>query len=417
MALTIVILFCLILLSAVLSASETSLFSLSTFTLNTYRSHPDKRKKLIAKLLYYPRDLLVTILMLNVFANILIQNTVSSIFGTFSSWLLKVGIPLFLTLFFGELIPKSIALPNNKSFSYRLAPFIYYVSKIIKPVRVVITKLTSYVSRIMFFFLRKEKPLSIEELQHVIEQSEEKKILTRDETDLITGYLNLHDSNIKEHMRPRDEILYYDIHTSLEELICLFVDKQCARVPVCDTKIDNILGMISLKRFFLYKDKINCFKDLLEHLKKPYFVVETMKAWSLLMELRQIRENMALVVDEYGSISGLITQEDLTEQVLGKISSKKDENIKYSFSGKDEIIASGKMQIEELEDLFNVKLEKKSNAVTVGGFLIDEMGDIPKAGDKIEKDNLLFYVLGSDPNRVRKVYIRLLKSSKKKKIK
>ncbi len=411
--LLILLLLGLISLSAVLAASETSLFSLSTFTLNTYKNEADKRKRLIAKLLYRPRDLLVTIIMLNVFANILIQNTVSSIFGSFSSWLLKVGVPLVLTLFFGEIIPKSVALPNNKTIAYRVVPFIYFMGKIVKPFRVVLTKITGFISRFMFFFLKKETPISIEGLKHVIEKSEEEKILTRDETDLITGYLNLHDSNIKEHMRPRDEILFYDINAPIEELIYLFVDKQCARVPVCDSNIDNIIGIISLKRFFLYQKEIKTPQKLKKHLKKATFVVETMKSWSLLMELRQARENMAIVVDEYGSVIGIITQEDLTEQVIGKISSKKDENIKYSFSGKNEIIASGKMQLDELEHLFDVKIERKSNAVTIGGFLIDEIGDIPVAGDKIMKGNLLFYVLASGPNRVRRVYIRLIKPTKK----
>lgn len=414
--LLVLILLFLISLSAILSASETSLFSLSTFTLNTYKNDEDKRKKLIAKLLYHPRDLLVTIIMLNVFANILIQNTVSSIFGTFPSWLLKVGIPLVLTLFFGEIIPKSVALPNNKIVAYHLAPFIYYIGLIIKPIRIVLTKITGFISRFMFFFLKKENPLSIEELQHVIEKSEEENILTNDETDLITGYLNLHDSNIKEHMRPRDEVLFYDINSPIDELISLFVDKQCARVPVCESDIDNIIGIISLKGFFIHKQEIINPHTLREYLKKPFFVVETMKSWTLLMELRQARENMAIVVDEYGSVIGIITQEDLTEQVLGKIASKKDEKIKYSFSGKNEIIASGKMELAELEDLFDIKIERESNAVTIGGFLIDEMGDIPIAGDKIVKGNLLFYVLASDPNRVRRVYIRLIKSLNNKKI-
>lgn len=412
--LLILALFCLISFSAVLSASETSLFSLSSFTINAYKTNPDKRKNLISKLLSTPRDLLVTIMMLNIFSNILVQNTVSSIFGELSSWLLKVGIPLVLTLFFGEIIPKSIALPNNKFIAYHLAPMISVVSKIVKPIRIVLTKVTSYVSRAMFFFLKKEKPLSIEELEHVVEKSEEENLLTSDEMDLITGYLSLHDSNVKEFMTPREEILYYDINTPIDELILLFSEKKCTRAPVCDAKLDDILGMISLKSFFLYKDELKSSHDLKKYLKKPFFAAETMNAFSLLLELRDRRENIAIVVDEYGSIIGLITQEDLTNEVLGKMADKKDKKLEYSKTKQNEIIASGKMEIDEVEDLFNIKLDRKSTSVTIGGFLIDEMGDIPKAGDKLEKNNLLFYVLSADPNRVRRVYIRLLKPSKKR---
>ncbi|NGX35004.1 MAG: Hemolysin C [Candidatus Anoxychlamydiales bacterium] len=410
-------LICLIAFSAVLSASETSLFSLSSFTINTYKESKDKRKKLIFKLLHSPRDLLVTIMMLNIFANILVQNTVSSLFGERSSWLIKVGIPLALTLFFGEVIPKSMALPNNKFISYHLAPFVSIISKITKPIRVVITKVTSYISRAMFFFLKKEKPLSLEELQHVVEKSSEENLLTSDEMDLVKGYLSLHDSNVKELMTPRDEILYYDINTPIEELTKLFSEKKYTRVPICEAQLDDILGMLSMKSFFLNKDElIKKSQDLKKYLKKPFFVAETMNAFSLLLELRDRRENIAIVVDEYGSIIGLITQEDLTKEVLGKISNKKDKKQKYTISKQNEIIASAKMEIDDLEDLFNLKLDRKSTSVTVGGFLTDEMGDIPKTGDKFEKNSLLFYVLSADPNRVRRVYIRQLKPSKKKKV-
>ncbi|NGX62653.1 MAG: Hemolysin C [Candidatus Anoxychlamydiales bacterium] len=352
--LLILALFCLICFSAVLSASETSLFSLSSFTINTYKTDVNKRKRLIAKLLHRPKDLLVTIMMLNIFANILVQNAVSSLFGNISSWALKVGIPLVLTLFFGEVIPKSIALPNNKFISYHLSPFVSFISKIIKPIRIVITKLTSYVSRVMFFFLKKEKPLSIEEIEHVIDKSKEENLLTTDEIDLVKGYLNLHDSNVKELMRPRDEILYYDINAPLDELIHLFADKQCSRVPVCDNNVDEMLGIISLKNFFIYKDSLKSTQDLKKYLKKPFFVAESMQAFALLIELRDRRENIAIVVDEYGSIIGLITQEDLTNQVLGKISDKKDEKQKYTISKQNEIIASGKMEIDDLEDQFGI---------------------------------------------------------------
>ncbi|HEU65038.1 MAG: Hemolysin C [Candidatus Anoxychlamydiales bacterium] len=408
---------CLIAFSAVLSASETSLFSLSSFTINAYKESQDKRKKLIFKLLHTPRDLLVTIMMLNIFANILVQNTVSSLFGELSSWLLKVGIPLVLTLFFGEVIPKSIALPNNKFISYHLAPFVSIVSKIVKPIRFVITKVTTYISRALFFFLKKEKPLTIEELEHVIEKSSEENLLTSDEMDLVKGYLSLHDSNVKELMTPRDEMLYYDINTSIDELILIFSEKKYTRLPVCDAQLDEILGMLSMKSFFLHKDDFKTSQDLKKYLKKPFFVAETMNAFSLLLELRDRRENIAIVVNEYGSVIGLITQEDLTKEVLGKISDKKDKEQKYTISKQNEIIASAKMEIDDLEDLFNIKLERESTSVTVGGFLTDELGDIPKAGDKLEKNNLLFYVLSADPNRVRRVYIRQLKPSKKRRSK
>ena len=397
---------CLVALSAVLSASETSMFSLSSFIINSYKTDIDKRKKLIAKLLMKPRDLLVTILMMNIISNILVQNTISSIFGKFDSWLLKVGVPLVITLLFGEVIPKSIGLPNNKVIAYHLAPFLYYLNKIVKPIRLILIKLTSYLSRILFFFLKKEKPLSFEELNHVIKESEENKMLSRDEKELIEGYLKLHDTSVKELMRFRKEVFFYDINEPIDKLKELFKEKKLSRIPVCDKSIENILGLISLKKFFINKDKINNKLDLLKILKKPFYVPDTMKSWILINKLRNQQENIAVVVDEYGSIAGIITQEDLTEQIIGEIKDDKDPSQKYTFSSKDIIIASGKLELDEIEDIFGVEFARSNIAVTIGGYLTEKKGEIPQAGTRIETTDFVFYVLSSDPTRVRRVYIK-----------
>ncbi|OGN59606.1 MAG: hypothetical protein A3F40_01890 [Chlamydiae bacterium RIFCSPHIGHO2_12_FULL_27_8] len=410
------LLFVLIGFSAIFSASETSLFSLSSFTIKTYKESNIARKKKIAKLLSKPRDLLVTILILNITANILIQNTVSSIFGNISSWVLKVGVPLILTLLFGEVIPKSLALTNNKKVANFVSGFIAFVFILIKPVRIFLTKITSYISRLMFFFLKKEHPLNIDELKHVIKETKNSNILSDEEKELIQGYLHLNSSSLKENLRPKDEIIFYDINKPITELIDLFVNKELSRVPICDKQIDNILGILSLKRFFLNFEKIKEARDLKDFLKKPLFVPDSMNSYALLNKLRESRENIAIVVDEYGTVIGLITQEDLFENVIGKISDTKDIKQKYTFTSKDVIIASSKMTMEEINEIFNVDIENPTNAVTIGGFLIDKLKKIPQSGTKLVIDNLLFYVLASEPNRVRRVYIRKLKDNKRKKI-
>ncbi|NGX56040.1 MAG: Magnesium and cobalt efflux protein CorC [Candidatus Anoxychlamydiales bacterium] len=400
-------------LSAILSASETSFFSLTTYTINSYAHDINPRKRMIANLLNSPRDLLVTIMMLNIISNILIQNTVSSLFGNFTSWFLKVGIPLVLTLFLGEVIPKSIAFPNNKFIAYKVAPFLRISKIVVTPIRIILAKITNYISRLMFFFLKKEKPLSIDELQHVLEKSKDKDILNKDEVQLIGGYLDLQDSIVREYMSPKDEVLYFNINEPIEKLFKIFSEKEVSRVPVCNNDLDNIIGIISLKRFFFYKNHIHKTQDLKKYLKKPTYIPETTRSWKLLINLRDKREDMAIVVDEYGSIAGLITQEDLIESVIGEITDKKDEQTFYTHQSKNVIIASGKMEMDDLENLFNVKIDRKTKALTVGGFLIDELGDIPQSGEKLKKDGLLFYILSSEPNKVRRVYIRKLKKGKK----
>jgi CBS domain containing-hemolysin-like protein len=379
----------------------------------SYHLNLNPRKKLIANLLNSPKDLLVTIMMLNIFSNILIQNTVSSLFGNFSSWFLKVGVPLIITLFLGEVIPKSVAFPNNKYIAYKVAPFLNISKKIVAPIRFIIVKITNFISRYIFFFLKKEKPLSINELQYVLEKSKEEKILNNDEIELIGGYLDLQDSLVKEYMNVKDEVLFYDINDPIENLIKLFSEKEISRVPVCIDDLDNIIGIISLKRFFFYKTHIKKPDDLKKYLKKPTYVPETTRAWKLLNNLREKREDLAIVVNEYGLTAGLITQEDLIESVIGEVTDKKDEKSLYTIQSKDVIIASGKMLMDDLEDFFDTKIQRTSNSLTIGGFLIDELEDIPTAGEQIKKNDLLFYILSSEPSKIRRVYIKKMKKGKK----
>ncbi|MBU6446892.1 MAG: DUF21 domain-containing protein, partial [Verrucomicrobia bacterium] len=237
----------LILLSAWLSGAETALFSLSPLTIKSYGHASDTRLKLISRLMENPRQILVSILILNILANILIQNTVSILFGPYEGWALKVGVPLVVTLIFGEVLPKSIALPNHTTIAYRVAPWVHRVSQCLRVMQEPLTKMTSAIARILFFFLRKEREISADELRHVLKTSEERGILLPVESELIGGTLDLQHSHVKEHMRPREEVLFYDIQEPISLLMELFVDKAITRIPVCDGHLENLLGILSAR--------------------------------------------------------------------------------------------------------------------------------------------------------------------------
>lgn len=398
----------LLFISGFSSASETALFSLSPLKIKAYEKNQSPRRRLIAKLVASPRDLLVTLLILNMLANLLVQNTVSSLFDNFSSWGLKVGVPLFLTLIFGEILPKSIALPFNEEVSFIAAFWLNGLAKMTAPIRKPLVKITSWISRFLFFFFSKEKEISIEELRHVVKTSKESKILLPQECRLIEGSLNLQSSLVKERMRPREEIFFYDLHDPIDDLYHLMVDKAITRVPICDGNLENLLGVFSVRSFFHHRSQIQQGKDLLPFLSKPYYVPESIRAWSLLKNLKEKGESLAIVVDEYGSISGLVTKEDLVEAVVGEITDKRDEKLLYSRSGEDVIIASGKLELLEFETIFGIHLPTKENIVTLGGWLIEQLGDIPPVGTKYANDHFLFYVLAAEPNRIRRIYVRRL---------
>lgn len=397
---------------AFVSASEVALFSISSLKLKTYRHSEDKRLRLVSEILSQPRDLLITLIILNVVLSILIQNIVSALFGEFSGWLLSVGVPLVLILIFGEVIPKSIALVRSEEIAPLAAGPISIIKKILLPVSRSMVFATNALSRIIFFFLKKEREISNDELQHTLRTSRLTGVLSSDEADLMRGYLNLQNATAKELMRPREEVLFFELDEPLSRLIHLFVDQECTRIPICKEGLDQVIGIMTSGRFFLARGSLNETSDLLPHLKKPFFVPEAIPAHNLLEQMYAKKESLAMVVDEYGSLSGLLALEDLVEVVVGEIIDRRDEKSRYTRSGEDVIIASGKLEIMELENLFDVELKSENNMVTVGGWLTEQLGDIPKSGTKYQYNNLLFHVLSSDIKRVRRVYIRRFKSKK-----
>lgn len=404
--LLIILLVFLILGSAFFSSSETALFSLSPMQLQFFRKTKDPRKVLVAKLLDSPRDLLITLIMVNVMVNIFIQNVVSSIFGTLSGWWLTVGVPLALTLTFGEFIPKSIGIANNVRLAPHISGPIWTIEGILLPIRKVLVRITTLISRILFFFLKEEEEISADELQHALRASRARGVLAEEEAELMRGYLNLQHSNAKGFLRPREEVLFFEIGEPVSKLIHLFVDQECTRIPVCEGSVDNIIGIISSGKFFLHRESIKTSKDILPLLSKPFFVPESMDAQPLLDQMYEKRQSLAIVVDEYGAFAGILTLEDLVETVVGEIVDRRDEKNRYTRSGEDVLIASGKLELMELEAIFDVSIKSENQMVTVGGWLTEQMGDIPKSGAKYTYKNLLFHVLSSDAKRVRRIYIR-----------
>jgi putative hemolysin len=395
----------LTLLSGYFSGSEIALFSIPNTKIKTYETDADSRKRLIAELVLHPRHLIVTIFLLNTLVNILIQNVTSSLFGTFGHWALKIGIPLVLTLVFGEIIPKYIALQNNVAIAHKVAPSISFLQKLLEPLCRFIVYLTVPISRILFFFLKRDKSISDEELQHVLKASQEHGVLHPDEAELINGFLDIQKDRANELMCQREDMHYYDLKEPLSRLIHLFFSEKCSRIPVCDHGIENVLGILTATQFFLNKERLKSPHDLIPYLQKPFFIPETTSAKMLLRRMKRHNEEMALLVDEYGSISGLITQEDLIELFIGKIADRKEQTF-YTKTDEGVIIASGKLELETLNELFDVQLESENHYLTIGGWLTEQLGDIPKSGTTYETRELFFQVLSADPNRIRRLYIR-----------
>jgi len=318
-------------------------------------------------------------------------------------------VPLALTLILGEVIPKSLGLVNNDRISYRMAPMIQLLQTILMPIRRLLVGMTNHISRVLFFFLQKEEEISIDELQHALRTSRKFGVLNEDEAELVQGYLVLQESSVKERMRPREEVLFFDLDEPLTKLMHLFVDQECSRIPVCDKGLDQIVGVVTSRLFFLHREEIRTIEDLKTILERPFFVPETVPAKTLLRQFYDRQDSFAIVVDEYGSVAGIVALEDLVETVIGEITDRRDEPNLYTQSGEDVIIASGKMELADLEKIFDVSFSSENNMVTIGGYLTEKVGDIPKSGSKYLSDDFLFHILAADPTRVRRVYIRRLR--------
>ena len=404
----ILILIILILASAFLSASETSFFSIPSTKVKAFQYHKDPHKQLIYKLHKQPQDLLVTILFLNISMNILVQNISSNIFDDYPSWFLTVGIPLGLTLFFGEIIPKSVAIYNNEAIATFSSKTIFFIKKLLGPIRRIISWLTYYVSKTLFFFLKKDYKLSKKELKHALTVSEEQGILSHLEVELIQGYLNLMDMNVKELLRPKEDIIFFDIHLDLTALVNMFVDQACSRIPICKESLDDVLGVVSAQDFFTHRHLIKHSSDLHKIIKKTFYVPEATTARTLLKQFFANGEQISLVVNEYGTVSGLISLEDLMEVVVGDIEDGRDQHKLYSQFSNNVLITSGKLEISEFEDIFETSISNPHNLVTIGGWLTYIYGNIPKNDTKIKHQNFLYHILSSNNKRIKRIYIRKL---------
>lgn len=392
--------------SAWISSSETALFSLSSHKVKTYEKNKDPIKRLIADLLSHPRDILVTVFMINTFVNILLQNVASDMFGVDAGWELKVGVPLFFTLIFGEIIPKYIGLENNTSIAYKVTPTLNWLNSSLKWLRRGIISITTPISRVMFFFLKKEPDISKKELEHVIQTSAKQGILDHGEAELLEGFLNLQERPIKELMWPKEDIFYYDIEEPLEKLLALFIDKQCTRVPVCKDSLEQVIGIITVMDFFQHQNNVVTPNDLISILQKPFFVPETVTSKLLLKKMDEANHILALVVDEYGTIEGLISRQDIIELVVGRIEDEKEINPLFIPSGKNGVIASGKWELMEFNEYFKTALKSPGHQVTVGGWLTERLEDIPKTGSRVEFENFTFHILAASPTRITRLFIR-----------
>jgi putative hemolysin len=337
--------------------------------------------------------------MVNISVNVAVQNVFSDQIGQ-GRWLYAIAMPLLLTVVFGEIVPKSIALCMNEKIAKFMTPVLVVLKYITMPLRCIFLYLAKLIMRGVFF---KSKELVPDEKMFAIEKSLSLGLISETESSILSGAADLSQVRVKEVMRPKQEFVSWDIESSLEELVHIFSSLECSKIIVF--KGAELLGVLSQESFFKKQDTITKSHEVQEILTSPIFVADTFNCKRVLEMMLSAQMKIVLVIDEYSSVIGLVTKEDLVESVVGQIHDKRDDKKLYTQQKDGAIICSGKLLIKDLEDLMATRIEHSFDCTTVGGLLTQMHGDIPKVGAKLKIQRLNFVVLGVNQKRVKSLHI------------
>ncbi len=406
---TISLLIVLIFLSAFFSATETAFSSVNKIRLKNYADENRKGSKKAYFITEHFDKALSTILIGNNIVNIaaasISAKVATDIFGGNTGLVISTVIMTILILIFGEVLPKSFAKENAESFTLVISGILYVLMKIFTPITYLFVLLKLAASKLI---KNKDDTPSVteEELKVMIDLSEEEGVIDNNEKELVHRSLDFNDIIVGEILKPRIDIIAVEVNQSVEEIRDMFFEERYSRVPVYEDNIDNIIGILSEREFLSYlvkKEEIN----LREILRVPFFVAESMKISTLLPELQKHKTHMAIVVDEFGGTSGLVTLEDILEEIVGEIWDEHDEKEKNVTKINDHLYEiNAELPLDELVKLIDVD-EPESSYHTVGGWLFESFERIPEVGDRFEYKNLTLTVNEVENRRIRKVGIEI----------
>jgi gliding motility-associated protein GldE len=406
--------------SALVSGSEVAFFSLTKEDLSEISIHNPERGRLINKLVQSPKRLLSTILILNNLINIAIVTLTTfiswSFFGMNATGILvlliqTVGVT-FAIVFFGEIVPKVYANQAKIRFALNLAPAIHIFTSIMRPISALLMAFTDIIEKRI---QQKGYSLSVEELNQALELTTEDT--PDEEREILKGIVNFGTLGVRQVMKSRMDITAVDAKIDFHELMDKINKSGYSRIPVFEETIDHILGILYIKDLLphLEKDETFEWKSLI---RKSYFVPENKKVDALLKDFQKMRVHMAIVVDEYGGTSGLVTLEDLIEEIIGEINDEFDdtETIFFQELDSDTFIFEGKVSLNDfckkLELDPQVFEEVKGESESLGGLLLELNSKLPKNGTKISFENFEFTVLAVDSRRIKKVKVHLKSGEK-----
>jgi len=400
----------LILLSAFFSGTETAYFNVKT--------HREKVPKKVLSLLNDPRKLLVSLLAGNTFVNITIASLAAYLtheYAQENQWsetvliLVEVLIVSVVVLIFGEIFPKLLAIRNSEKFAEKVYFPLKFIILILSPITAVFHGISNLITKLLP--IQKEKIFdSEEELKILTELGEEAGTLQEEESDMIQSIFEFNEKNVREIMTPRVDMVALDSTASIDEVMDMVTDRQFSKIPVFKENVDNIRGIIYAKDLLPYLTGSRPNIPLTSISRVPFFVPETKLIDDLMKDFRSKKTNVAIVVDEWGGTSGLITLEDIVEEVLGEIRDPYDKEESPIVPQKDNtFIVDAKISIYDYEEEFEIEFPEDREYDTLAGYIFDTIGDIPKVEQKTQFLNHQFTVKKLDGNRIGKVHVHIEK--------
>lgn len=403
------ILVILLMLSAFFSSAETALTTVNKLRIRSLVDEKVRGAKTVSKLIENPSMMLSAILIGNNIVNLSASSLATTL--VINRWDSKAagiatGILTLLILIFGEITPKTLATIHAEKLSLSYAPYIYYLTKILTPVIFIVNKL----SLSILFLLRVDpnkrvSAVTENELRQFVDVSHEEGVIESEERKMITNVVDFGDSIAKEVMVPRIDMAFINVNMSYNELVEAFRADKYSRMPVYSETRDNIIGIINLKDVFFFHGEDSEF-NIRDFLREPYFTYEFKKTAELLGEMRKDSIPMAIVLDEYGATAGLITLEDLLEEIVGEIRDEYDGDEVDSIIplGNNEFLAEGTAKLEEINEATGLDLSS-DDYDSIAGHIIHLLDHLPSEGEQITDNHVTFTVRAVDKNRIDKVHI------------
>lgn len=411
----VVLLFVLLFCSALVSGAEVALFSLTQSDIEIASEENSKPIEIISKLLERPKKLLATILVANNFINIAIVILFAYLGGyffegmssTFARFVVEVIIVTFLILLFGEILPKIYASRNKVKFAKFMAYPLRILDIIISPISLPMRSITIT----MHNKLGKQKSnLSVDQLSQALELASEEDT-TKEEQKILQGIVSFGNTDTKQVMQPRIDIFALDETLKLTEVFSEIVKHGFSRIPVYKENVDTIIGVLYAKDLLPYLERKQF--DWRTLLREPFFVPENKKLDDLMVEFQEKKVHLAIVVDEYGGTSGIVSLEDVIEEIVGDISDEfDDEDLTYSKLDDKNYVFEGKTTLKDFYRIVKLDDEalfetNKGEAETIAGFVLEISGSFPKLRSEINFNNYVFIIEAIDRKRIKQVKVTL----------